>query len=192
MEVSNKELAKALGVPASRVSEWLKRGMPRSPELAKAWRFSNAAPRKRPQAQAGLQIPPSLPPPAAGQSWEDRLQRARDAEIAIYQTLQQALRGMDTKTLANLQSSHLLAIKEIAEAEKIASRAQVESGELIHREIIRAIWREVIPPLKAAIERLPVQTRATCNPEHPEVAEAALKAEVRNLLARISQAESKF
>jgi hypothetical protein len=193
MKPTNKELAQANNVPASRISEWLKRGMPRDIELSKRWRINNARPRKPlPATKRQLQMSAAVPPGGDQQTWEARLQRARQTEIEVYRTLQNTLASGDYLTLSQLQSSHLRAIKEIAEAEKIAASAQIEAGELIPIETVRAIWREVLPPLKAEIERLPVITRSRCNPEHPEIAEAALRAETLRILTKISTLATKF
>jgi hypothetical protein len=197
---TNKQLADGLDVPASRVSEWIARGMPRtSIQAAAAWRLVHARPRKGKAAlvaQSRQDAPADDAPAddtlAEDNRWEARLNRTRKVEKEIFDTLRKALAEGDVNMLGKLQAAHVAAVKEIAAAESIALEARKASRELLHVNDVREIMREVLGPLRHQLDMLPVQERSRCNPERPDVAELALQEWLHRTLVMASTAESKF
>jgi hypothetical protein len=196
MNLTNKELAIGLEVPASRVSEWIKRGMPRtSVQVAATWRQVHARPRK---GNVSRVAPPRQPEAESvvttgtDNGWEARLKRTQESELRIHDTLLAALGAGDFNVLQRLQAAHIGAVKEIAAAEKIALEVRTASEELIHRDTVREIMSELLVPLRGALDRLPLGERTNCNPDHPEIAEAALKDWLHRTLLLCSKAESRF
>ena len=200
-ELSNKEMSAGLKVAPARVSEWEKRGMPmHSIEAAASWRRNHAPPRKGKKAafiaQSRQETPADAAPakdtPATDDGWEARLNRTRQVEMEIFDTLRKALAQGDVNLLGKLQAAHINAVKEIAAAESIALEARVASKELLHADDARELMREVLAPLRLRLDQLPVQERSRCNPEHPDIAHKALTEWVERTLLLVSRAETKF
>ena len=184
--LTNQELSKGLDVPRSRVTEWTKRGMPRvSIQAAAAWRLVHARPRKGKAAliaQSRQDKPSDHTPPAIGGDWESRLERCRKTEMEIFDTLRKAMAQGDVNMLGKLQAAHVASIKEIASAEKIALEVRAASKELMHVDEACAALRGILGPLRDSLDKLPIGLRGRCNPEHPEVAQAALTGWVDRVL----------
>jgi hypothetical protein len=192
-QLSTKEMADGLKVPPSRVSEWRGRNMPMtSIDAAAAWRRVHAPPRGK-NARKTAQMPQDKPvAPATDTGWEARLDRARTVEAEIFDTLRKALAQGDVNVLGKLQAAHVASIKEIAAAEKIALEVRVASRALVPADNVRQLMREVVEPLRRRLDLLPVQERAACNPDHPEIAEEALKNWLTRTLVMVATAETKF
>ena len=196
-ELSNKEMSAGLKVAPARVSEWEKRGMPmHSIQAAASWRLVHARPRKGKAAfiaQSRQETPADAAPakdtPATDDGWEARLNRTRQVEMEIFDTLRKALAQGDVNLLGKLQAAHINAVKEIAAAESIALEARVASKELLHADDARELMREVLAPLRLRLDQLPVQERSRCNPGHPDIAHDALAAWVERTLLLVSKAE---
>jgi hypothetical protein len=196
-ELSNKELATGLGAPAPRITEWIKRGMPRtSIAAATAWRLVHARPRKGKAAfiaQSRQDKPKGNAPQDTAtlesMDWEARLDRARKTEIEIHKTLMAALGAGDLNVLGRLQAAHISSVREIANAEKIALEVRLASKELIHVSEAVEILQETLGPLRQRLDALPMELRGRCNPERPEAAFEALTEWVKRTLLLVAKAE---
>jgi phage terminase Nu1 subunit (DNA packaging protein) len=194
------ELAAKLGVTKGTISKYKSRGCPTDDEgKARNWIRANIKPRGKPTAVAhepGSDVP-TLPPaespaPVEEFTWEARLARARKMEIDVYDAAQAAIGRKEFAQLTSLLGSYQRALQGIADAEVTAMEARIATGELIHRETARAILTEVLVPLRSALDVLPMTERSRCNPQQPEVAEAALRGWRDAFLLRLSQAKTKF
>ena len=193
-------MAVGLGVPPARVSEWEKRGMPmQSIEAAAAWRKVHAPARLKRAAvapQSTHRKPPGRAPghraPAKGDGWEARLERTKQVEKQIFNSITKAIRQGDVTLLARLQSARAAALKEIRDAEKMAVDAQLDGGDTLRRSDAEAVMVEVLRPLREALDKLPLNERTNCNPQNPEIAERALTEWRDRLMVRANAAENRF
>lgn len=187
------ELAKALGVSTALVSKWKARGMPIG-DIGEAqnWLSINVPAKSRGRIEAKGLPPPESNPVMDQDTWEARLKRARDTERETSALVKAAIAGGAAAQIPILLKSHSQSVEAVATAEKLAADARLHSGELIHRETVRGIMRELLTPLREALDKLPLAERTNCNSDHPEIAEAALTAWRDRLLVRALAAESKF
>ncbi len=198
--LSNKEMATGLKVAPARFSEWEKRGMPmHSIEAAAAWRKVHAPARLKRAASApqsthrkGSGRGPGNPPPAKGDGWEARLERTKQVEKQIYNSITKAIRQGDVMLLARLQSARAAALKEIRDAEQMAVEAQLGSGDMLRRSDALATMEAVLTPLNEALRKLPLNERTNCNPQNPEIAERALTEWRDRLMVRAKAALNPF
>ena len=189
-------LADHLGLTSGRVSQLKKQGMPTvTVEGARSWMAKNLnqnkAGRTRSKASAVreslaevLAKLESQAPTTDDASWEGMLGRARFAERASYASFVASLRAGDAVLAARYQGLHGKAAEAVATAEKMATDAKRQTGELVHRDDVRALMAEVLVPIRNALDTLPMTERNRCNPQAPEVAEAALRQWRDALLAR--------
>ena len=195
--LSNKEMAAGLGVPPARVTEWKKRNMPMtSIEAAAAWRRTHAPARAKrpasaPQSRHGK---PSgrRPIPAKGDDWQSRLERTKQVERQIFNSISKAIKHGDVTLLARLQSARAAALKEIRDAEQMAVESQLDTGDVIRCSDAEAVVVAALTPLREALDKLPLNERTNCNPSKPEIAERALTEWRDRLLVRASSAENAF
>ncbi len=113
-------------------------------------------------------------------------------ELDIYNASQSAIGREAFGQLQSLLSSYQRSFQAIADLEKTALEVRVQSGELIHRDTAKAILAEMLVPIRNALDVLPMTERSRCNPQAPEVAEAALRTWKDGLLLRLSQADTRF
>ncbi len=198
------ELATALGISKSQLSQWKGRKVNPCPTddigKAKTWIAGNIKPRaKRKKSDAGTatvpakDIPPVLLPPADSEhTWEARLERARKMEYCIFETIRNTINAKQYAQLQSLLSSWQRANQGLVEAERDSQAIRRESGELIHRDTARAIMAELLIPIRNALDLLPMSERARCNPQSPETAQQALTEWRDKLLRSVSQAATKF
>jgi phage terminase Nu1 subunit (DNA packaging protein) len=194
------ELAGLLGITKGQLSKWKAKGLPVDDEgKARTWIRQNIRTRaKRNGAPAAPVVtqskdlpPPETPPVPESYSWEARLARARKIELDVFDAAQRALNQGEAVRLQNLLSAYVKSLAGIAEAEKTALEARIQSGELLHRDTVRAILGELLVPIRNALDLLPMTERTRCNPQSPEVAEGALRQWKDALLLRLSTSESK-
>ena len=190
-------MAAGLGVPPARVSEWEKRGMPmHSIEAAAAWRKIHAPARLkraavRPQSRQGKRSG-RRHVPTKGDGWEARLERTKQVERQIFNSIAKAIKQGDVTLLARLQSARAAALREIGDAEQMAGEAQLSSGDTLRRSDVLATMVAVLAPLNEALRKLPLNERTNCNPDHPEIAERALTEWRDRLLLRANAALNPF
>jgi hypothetical protein len=178
-QLSNSELARGMKVAPARISEWIPRGLPRtSIEAAAAWRKVHAPARAKrpasaPQSRQGERSSRRAVP-AKGNDWQSRLDRTKQVEKQIFNSISKAIRQGDVTLLARLQSARAAALKEIRDAEQMAAEAQLGSGDVLRRSDALATMEAVLTPLNEALRKLPLNERTNCNPQNPEIAERAL------------------
>ena len=199
-QLSNSELAQGLKVAPARISEWIPRGLPRtSIAAAESWRRTHAPARLKRAASAPQSThrkssgrAPGHPIPAKGDGWEARLERTKQVERQIFNSIAKAIRRGDVTLLARLQSARAAALKEIRDAEKMAVDAQLDGGDMLRRADAESVMVAVLRPLREALDKLPLNERTNCNPEKPEIAERALTEWRTRLLLRAKAAENRF
>jgi hypothetical protein len=175
------------------ITKWKQKGMPiGNASDAQVWLSVNV-----PQRQRGNNEGKPLPPPeqanVEGQdTWEARLLRSRTTERETSRLVQGAIASGSAAQLPTLLKSHSAAVEAVATAEKLAADARLHSGDLLKRDTVRRIMMEVATPVREALDGLPMSERSRCNPDHPEIAEKALKEWRDRLLGRVSAMETKF
>jgi hypothetical protein len=124
--------------------------------------------------------------------WQSRLERTKRVERQIFDSITKAIKQGDVTLLARLQSARAAALKEIRDAEQMAVEAQLDSSDVLRRSDAEAVMVAVLTPLREALDKLPLNERTNCNPEHPEIAERALKEWRDRLMRRAIAAENPF
>jgi hypothetical protein len=190
------QLAARLGVERMQVSKWKARGMPVG-DLGKAkiWLAKNVASRQREMKAAGdLRPLAKLTKPARPEDdqWLARLNRARANEREADRLLQSAIQGGKIGQIQPLLRAHTSAVESVANAEKLAKEAEIQGGDLVHRDSVREMMEQLLRPLREALDKLPLNERTNCNPEHPEIAERALTEWRDRLLIRCHAVKGKF
>lgn len=190
------QLATKLGVERMQVSKWKARGMPVNDlGKAKVWLAKNVASRQREMKLAGDLKPlgkrkePARP---EDDQWLARLNRAKANEREADRLLQSAIQGGKVAQIQPLLRAHTSAVESVASAEKLAKEAEIQGGDLVHRDSVRAMMEDLLRPLREALDRLPVNERTNCNPDRPEIAERALKEWRGHLLLRCHAVKGKF
>lgn len=184
----------ALDESKSRISEYKKRGMPMEIGKAKIWHKANVVKKPRGDKKwAGIVLPsPGQREPGDLNAWPARLKRARDTERQTSALLQGAIKKKESAQIPGLLKAHSQAVEAVAAAEKLAASILSESGDLIHRDSVRAVMTKLLTPLREALDKLPLGERTNCNPQQPEIAERALTEWRDRLLGRMAGAEGKF
>lgn len=194
--MNQSQLATKLNVSRMTVSKWKARGMPVGDlGKAKVWLAQNVSSFKR-EAKAEKDLKPlgkpSTPHSPQDDLWGARLDRARANEREADRLLQQAIQGGKVGQIQPLLKAHTDAIKAIASAEELAYAAEVKAGDMVHRDSVKSMLEQLLRPLREALDKLPLNERTNCNPDHPEIAERALKEWRDRLLLRANAAEGKF
>ena len=174
--------------------------MPRtSISAAEAWRRVHAPPRAKratnaSQSRQGKASTPAPghPAPPRGDDWQSRLERTRQVEVQLYDSINEAIANGDVVTLSRLQSARAAALKEIRLCEQKATEAQLDSGIVVTVEHVKKMFVALLVPLREALDKLPLNERTNCNPEHPEIAEKALSEWRVRTLERCRKAENPF
>lgn len=186
-------MAQSLGVSGAMVSKWKAKGMPVDDlGSAKNWLSINVPALYRATGNSGDIPPPEKPAGADQDTWESRLKRSRDTERNTHGLLTAAIQSSSSAQIPGLLKSHSAAVEAVATAEKLASDARIHTGDLIHRETVRSIMRELLIPLREALDKLPAGQRTNCNPDHPDIAERALTEWRDKLLVRANAIQAKF
>jgi hypothetical protein len=134
----------------------------------------------------------SSPVVILGDSWPDRLERARAMEKASYRAYLDAAQECDASQLERLQAAHVRAIAMVGDVEQRAAEAELKCGHLVSVEAVKAMIEQMIRPLRTAIDKLPINERLACNPEHPEIAERALNEWRVRMILRARRALAAF
>jgi len=192
--------ANELGISPSQLSQWLPQGLPGPPHVKAglAWIAKNKAQRSRrgskkpATAKPERKAMPSRAPASGGDTWADRVERARQTERQTHASYLDALARGDTAQLERLLSSHSRAVAEVAKTESLASEASQENGDVVKRSDAERVMEQLLRPLREALDKLPLNERTNCNPQQPEIAERALTEWRDRLLIRASSAENAF
>jgi hypothetical protein len=183
---TQKHIAKTLGVTESEISVAKnKHGI--KPTLDSMQRHFNA---KKKRGRATHFIPTGKFEDT--ETWEDRERFARGFAWRQRQALQAAQDDGQVGELVTLMKALDAAENRVSEVESRATEAQLKGGHLVSTEAVRTMIAQLLRPLRQALDKLPVNERTNCNPEHPEIAERALKEWRDRLLLRANAALDAF
>jgi len=190
--------ASKLGISASQLSQWLPQGLPGPPRVKAGleWIAKNKAQRSRRGGKSSVVVKPGAKakasfPAILGDTWPDRVARAREMERASYLAYIEAVNGGNSAQLERLQAAHVKSISTVADVEERAAKA--EAGVTVIKYVdAEAVMLSALKPLREALDKLPLNERTNCNPEHPEIAERALKEWRDRLIVRAKAAEIAF
>lgn len=187
--MTQKELAKLLGLSIGTVSKKCQEGMPKDLEGAKAWIELRKAGRHRklpkPKAQpAAIEVPPALKGLTAGTlsyalaQHRMLVDRARDTYLA-------AIEGNDPAQ-SKLQSAYNASLKTLLDLEDEEKKRAIEAREYIKLTEAQEIIERWTAKVVQKWDKLKLEAAEACNPDRPEVAIKALDAwtlEARKSLA---------
>jgi hypothetical protein len=200
-----KDLAKALGLSAGRVSQLKKDGMPvNDVAAAQGWLAAHSSEgighksaAASPESGAAFAAPiaPSggldaVPDDAAG-----TLHRMRDVEQRAYAQISAALEkakksesAMDYAALQPLIRSYNAAATNSLAAAQAWEKHCRAAGEVAPIEHLKNVLTSVLEPLAAQLTNLPALLAAKANPAAPAVAESAIAAELEQVRRQIAAA----
>lgn len=177
--MTQKELAKLLGLSIGTVSKKCQEGMPKDLEGAKAWIDLRKAGRHRklpkPKAQpAAAEVPPALKGLTAGTlsyalaQHRMLVDRARDTYLA-------AIEGNDPAQ-SKLQSAYNASLKTLLDLEDEEKKRAIEAREYIKLTEAQEIIERWTSKVVQKWDKLKLEAAEACNPDRPEVAIKALDA----------------
>lgn len=177
--MTQKELAKQLGLAIGTVSKKCQEGMPKDLEGAKAWIELRKAGRHRklpkPKAQpAATEVPPALKGLTAGTlsyalaQHRMLVDRARDTYLA-------AIEGNDPAQ-SKLQSAYNASLKTLLDLEDEEKKRAIEAREYIKLSEAQEIIERWTAKVVQKWDKLKLEAAEACNPDRPEVAIKALDA----------------
>lgn len=177
--MTQKELAKQLGLAIGTVSKKCQEGMPKDLEGAKAWIELRKAGRHRklpkPKAQpATIETPPALKGLTAGTlsyalaQHRMLVDRARDTYLA-------AIEGNDPAQ-SKLQSAYNASLKTLLDLEDEEKKRAIEAREYIKLTEAQEIIERWTAKVVQKWDKLKLEAAEACNPDRPEVAIKALDA----------------
>lgn len=177
--MTQKELAKLLGLSIGTVSKKCQEGMPKDLEGAKAWIELRKAGRHRklpkPKAQpAAAEVPPALKGLTAGTlsyalaQHRMLVDRARDTYLA-------AIEGNDPAQ-SKLQSAYNASLKTLLDLEDEEKKRAIEAREYIKLTEAQEIIERWTAKVVQKWDKLKLEAAEACNPDRPEVAIKALDA----------------
>jgi hypothetical protein len=197
--MSYRTIAKEAGVSLGTVAADAKAGADvSSAETYLRWRRKHresraSRPREKPAtAKPERKAMPSRAPATGGDTWADRVERARRTEKETHSSYLDALARGDTAQLERLLSSHSRAVDQVSKIERLALEAERESGEMLRRSEALATMVAVLTPLREALLKLPLNERTNCNSSQPEIAERALTEWRDRFFVRMNSAENAF
>jgi hypothetical protein len=188
--MSYRTIAKEAGVSLGTVAADAKAGADlSSPESYLAWRRKHRESRSRSTrrgekpatAKPEREAMPSRAPATGGDTWADRIERARQTERETHASYLDALARGDVAQLERLLSSHSRAVAQVAETEALAAKAGIETGEYFRADEVRETICQLAEPLRRRLLQAHIQLRSRVNPENPSIAEVELKQFVADL-----------
>lgn len=174
-----REQALGLDASPSQVHKWRTRGMPAELGPSQAWIAANVRRRGRNQQ-------PSLgtvaPPPAASTDDPDDL---RDAKWLARRAFDEAAKASPV-LLPQLVTAYHRACGAIGEIERAMIARELDAQTLMHRDQVSLIINEEAAKLRALLENMPDAVAPQANPADPELAAAAIRDHVEQILAAMS------
>jgi hypothetical protein len=176
--MTQKELAKLLGLSIGTVSKKCQEGMPKDLDGAKAWielRKANRhrkLPQPKPQAKT-VEVPPALKGLTAGTlsyalaQHRMLVDRARDTYLA-------AIEGADPAQ-SKLQSAYNASLKTLIDLEEEEKKRAIEARDYIKVTEAQAIIEAWTARVVQKWDKLELEAAEACNPDRPEVAIKALQ-----------------
>lgn len=190
--MTQKELAKELGVSLTSVCKWLKKGMPGdSVQAAQVWRASRTlrtpgcrskqiAPRVEPEK---IKDAPSLD--KIDTSMDAVIERAKLSEYMAGAALKDANEKGQMEIYKLLTDNHARAVKARIDAETASIELKKASGELITLDEAVQRWGAMANSIRMLLDALPKSVGARCNPSDPELAIEALNDWVQNQALKV-------
>ncbi len=198
--MTKKTYANKLGISPSQLSQWLPEGLPGPPDVKAGLRWIRREQGPQRSRRSGKSLVTAQPrakakrslPVVLGDSWPDRVERAREMEKSSYRAYLVAVQEGQSAQLERLQAAHVRSIATVADVEQRAMEAHSKTGDLLRREDVRSMMMQLLTPLREALDKLPLSERTNANPANPEIAERALTEWRLRFLTRCNNAEFKF
>ena len=172
-----REQALALGSAPSQVHKWRARGMPAELGPAQAWLQANVKRRGTQPTLAGV-----VPPPTPGTDDPDDL---RDAKWLARRAFDEAAKASPV-LLPQLVTAYHRACGAIGEIERAMIARELDAQTLMHRDQVSLIICKEAAKLRALLENMPDAVAPQANPADPELAAAAIRDHVEQILAAMS------
>ena len=172
-----REQALALESAPSQVHKWRARGMPAELGPAQAWLAANVKRRGKQPTMAGV-----VPPPAPSTNDPDEL---RDAKWLARRAFDEAAKASPV-LLPQLVTAYHRACGAITEIERAMIARELDAQTLMHRDQVSLLMTEEAGKLRALLENMPDAVAPQANPADPELAAAAIRDHVEQILAAMS------
>ena len=178
--MSQTEIAKALGISQPAVAQLVKKGMPTaSVDAAKQWRSCNVGQKRgirksQPVAPIGLSTLPDLPDELAV---TDRLRQIAVRDFEQAGTIQE--RSAASRTVRDAEEAHETRKRDLVKSEQ-------ESQNLMHRDQVQAVMAEESQKLRSLLEAMPGSIAMAANPADPELAQSAVADYLEQVFSTIS------
>lgn len=191
--LTQKDMAKALGISQPAVAQLVKRGMPMdSFESASEWRRNNARPRggskPRPTTLEGVEAPPVVS--------EDDPQELAQAKQLCQSTFARAMEAINENQGASAISQMVTAYQRAMQAKDTAERMLVarsrEAGELMHVDDVRVAVNEKLGQIRTQLDALPTAVAQDGNPADPDHCRAAVERGLEQAYVTLSNVETDF
>lgn len=191
--LTQKEMAKALGISQPAVAQLVKRGMPMdSAENASAWRRNNTRPRggskPHPTTLEGVEAPPVLS--------EDDPEELGQAKMLCQSTFTKAMEAINqdqgASAISQLVAAYQKAVQAKDNVERILVARSREAGELMHIDDVRAAVSEKVGQLRTQLDALPTAICQDGNPADPDHCRAAAERGLEQVLVTLSDVENHF
>jgi len=173
-----REQALALESHPAQIHKWRARGMPAELGPAQAWLGANVKRRRGQQpTMAGV-----IPPPSPGTDDPDEL---RDAKWLARRAFDEAAKASPV-LLPQLVTAYQRACGAIADIERAMVARELDAQNLMHRDQVALIMTEEAGKLRALLENMAAAVAPQANPADPELAAAAIRDHVEQILAAMS------
>jgi hypothetical protein len=173
-----REQALALGSAPSQVHKWRTRGMPAELGPAQSWLGANVKRRRGQQPTMAGVVPP---PPASTDDPDD----LRDAKWLARRAFDEAAKASPV-LLPQLVTAYHRACGAIADIERAMVARELDAQNLMHRDQVALIMTEEAGKLRALLENMAAAVAPQANPADPELAAAAIRDHVEQILAAMS------
>ena len=208
--ITGPELCKVLNVGRSRLSKLVSDGLPHKgrrgrsyvfdPEEVRAWTAEHMKPNAVRDAalMAVMGAAPVAAPGEAvnGESFEDTLRRARDAERSAYEFWQSFVIARDAHGAANANKTWRECVENLRRLESSASDIKKSRGEVITKERHTAVVRDMAEIIRAGLMALPahcaallVSVEELTEPEIRNVLDKEVKGLLRSFSAPVDEAQ---
>jgi len=200
-DLSQGQMAKALGISQPAVHKRMRNGMPMtSVEAARKWEAENVGRRggKKRQPSAGeihqpapvsLSAPPILPGEIS-QSADDPPE-VRAAKELCALTYNDAVTASAIQARATAIQAYQRAVDGLVSLNRDLEAKAIAGRTLLHVDQVRSVIAAGTGKMRSLLESLPSSVAAQANPADPELAEAAIRDAVEQMLTTLSN-ESSF
>ena len=193
------KMAKLLGVTPGAVAQQVKRGMPMtSADAAMTWRANNMGRRggrgrpikEQPKATRpeDLSVPP-IPPGEISQNVTDPPEVAAAKELCAL-TYADAINATAVQQRATAIQAYQRAVDGLVSLNRDLEAKAIAGRTLLHVDQVRSVIAAGTGKIRSLLESLPSSVAAQANPADPELAEAAIRDAVEQMLTTLSNASS--